>query len=117
MPETIGFSQIVDDSTGRAVRPDQPRRAAMRPAARCARPMIVSIGLTPEAVGNTEASVTNRPRTSWVSWSGPTTELDRSVPSRHEPIWWYEKKVTRPPRYPAPRMAAAHVSGAPGWSG
>ena len=66
----------------------QARRAARRPAARWARAITDSIGLTPLAVGNSEASATYRPGSSWVWWSGPTAEVAGSVPMRHEPIWW-----------------------------
>jgi hypothetical protein len=66
----------------------QARRAAILAAARWARAITDSIGLTPLAVGNSEASATYRPSTSWLRWSGPTAEAAGSVPIRHEPIWW-----------------------------
>jgi hypothetical protein len=66
----------------------QASRPATLAAARWARAMTDSIGLTPLAVGNSDASATNSPSTSWVWWSGPTAEVAGSAPMRHEPIWW-----------------------------
>ena len=49
------------------------------------RATVVSIGLTPGAVGSGEASPSQTPRTSWSSPCGPATEVPGSMPNRHEP--------------------------------
>ena len=58
----------------------------MQEAARCAIAMIVSIGLAPDAEGNTLASATHRPGMSYTAFSGFTTDLLRSTPMRQVAI-------------------------------
>ena len=72
-------------------------------AFRCAIASIVTIGLTPEAVGNAEPSAITRLRTSHVSPVGDAADLSGEPPMRAEPIRWNEYSEPRPgPKRNAP---------------
>src|SRR6476469_5605575 len=65
--------------------------AAIAAAVRRASAMIVSIGLTPEAVGKALASPIHTPLVSW-SWpQGSATLVAGAPPSLQLPIWWAVK--------------------------
>src|SRR5215210_714428 len=66
---------------------------------------IVTIGLTPEADGNAEASATTRPRVPATSPSSSHTEPIAAVP-----IWWNEYSATRPATQPAASAAVVKSS-------
>ena len=51
---------------------------------------IVTMGFTPDAFGNVEASQTERFRTSHVSPSGRQADVSGVDPMRAVPIWWNE---------------------------
>ena len=97
------------------------RAAAMRPAARWARAMTDSMGLTPLAVGNSGASATNRPSTSWVRWSGPTAGWPGRRPCGRSPSGgrrpgWPGRRRSRPggSRRPGPvGVGGAGAEGGP----
>ena len=62
------------------------------------------MGLTPEAVGNSEASATNSPSASQLSPVAPSTAPALGLdPARAVPIWWAEMTVAP---LPAPRRTA-----------
>src|SRR5437763_1961982 len=86
-PSSFGWAFVFAFAVWAMRDSSQDRRAAIFPAARWAMPYTVSIGLTPDAVGNAEASVTNRSRTWCDSLSGPMADRDGSVPIRQLPIW------------------------------
>ena len=63
-------------------------RVAIACAVRWARAITVTIGLTPEVVGNALASPIHTPGVSCSSPHGLATLVAGSAPIRHEPIWW-----------------------------
>src|ERR671936_307949 len=88
-------------------------RAASFDAFRCAIASTVTIGLTPEALLNDEASITYSPGTSHVSPSHVHAVSAGEPPTRAEPIRWKAKKTQRPGAKPSAVHAACHRSRAP----
>src|ERR1700682_4023732 len=71
---------------------------------------MVIIGLTPEALGKLEPSITKRLRTSHVSPSGLVVEVLGELPRRAVPIMWKEKSASRPDSQPAESIACVKES-------
>src|SRR5215210_2619526 len=69
---------------------------------------IVTIGLTPEADGNAEASATTKPFVPATSPSSSHTEPIAAVP-----IWWNEYSAVRPGPQPAASASAMKLSTVP----
>src|SRR5712691_520287 len=76
------------------------RASRTKLAVRRAIAMIVIIGFTPGADGNTDASPTNRFRTSRISPDGFAADPRGSVPIEHPPIRWALKRATACRRMP-----------------
>src|ERR671936_2980734 len=89
-------------------------RAASFDAFRCAIASTVTIGLTPEALRNDEASITYSPGTSHVSPPQVHADSLGEPPTRAEPIRWNAKKTQRPGANPSAAHAACQRSRAPG---
>merc|ERR1719491_1920288 len=75
-------------------------------AAKCPIDKIVTMGLTPEAVGNVEASTTYNPLISQDSQVGFSTLLSGFTPIRQVPIWCALNNETLPAGKPAPWTSA-----------
>jgi hypothetical protein len=92
-------------SASAALTQPQESRSASPDAFMWAIASIVTIGLTPEAVGNVEASQTTTFRTPQTSPSGSQAELLAEPPMRADPIWWNENRLNRAGPYPAASAA------------
>lgn len=104
---------IVRGLTAGATKADQAGRVLRRCATMCASAMIVSIGLTPEAVGRALASATNRLRTSKVSPSGAMAPRDGLAPMRQDDIWWALPRMKLLLGKPALATCSSHASKSP----
>src|ERR1700739_4420214 len=86
-------------------------------ALRCAMAAIEIMGLTPEALGKDEPSITYKFFTSQVSPSGFVAENPGESPIRAVPIMWKENNATCAFPQPAASMSFTNVSMDPFFSG
>src|SRR5207247_967045 len=69
------------------------RREASAPAFMCASAEMVTIGFTPDAVGNAEPSQTTTSRLFQSAPSQSQADDSGDPPIRAVPIWWNEKRL------------------------